>query len=128
MCGAVTEHPYQKIAARNPFRLHPIPPPPAIVVPPEPLLKDDVRLTGLTDVAGRKLALLEVTEPGQTLKRAILAEGELSGVVEVVRIDLGGSRVQLRVRGVEANLAFPPGRSADGPPIPRLTPLLPRRS
>jgi hypothetical protein len=112
------KQPYQTISERNVFGLRPalpdIPPPPLPVrSPPLPI----VRLTGLTDLTGEKVALLEISYPGGPVKKPIMSEGEKADDVEVLEIDLDSSQVRMQIAGVQTNLTFAPPR-ASAPPSP----------
>lgn len=123
--AALASNPYRAIVARNAFRLRTelprLPEPP--VVPPPPAIK--VEVTGVADVIGRKVALVEIASPGQPLLRPIMAEGETVGAVQLLHIDIAQARIRMRIQGVETNLALTtpkPGNVAAKlvPPAPPL--------
>jgi hypothetical protein len=131
------ENPYQIIIDRNPFGLHPIPPPPVAVVetnapaPPPP----DIKLTGITTLLGTPRAMLQV-EDKQTKKAMFptIAEGDsdpISGIV-VVSIDTENMKVRIKNGDAETTLDFKnngvkPGGGAVGavPAVASVPPLHP---
>lgn len=109
-------NPYRTIASRNAFHLRSAEIQPAKSVP-VPVLLPIVFLTGVTDVGGNGRALLEIQEPGKSVSKPILAEGEVSGIVEVLRVDARLGRVKVRIGDAETNLTFEPAK-----PLPPQTP------
>ncbi len=102
-------NPYYPIVERNVFGLKDPPPPPEPKQegPPPP----KITLTGITDVLGRKLALLEWQEPpaaGQPAKKnfSTLTEGQREGKIEVLEIDIKAGIVKVNNYGVTNTLSF----------------------
>jgi hypothetical protein len=124
----VASSPYYAIADRNVFNLQP--PPPVTAPPPAtpaPKVMPQVVITGITDVCGRRQALVEIAEPAKPLIKAVLAEGERVGPLEVVQIDIkqgqvkvniGGEESVLRLRAPPSTVPPPTGRPALLPPPP----------
>ena len=103
-------NPYHPIVERNIFGLKDPPPPPPPEEPKGPP-PPKITLTGITDVLGRKLALLEWQEPpgpGQPLKKnfATLTEGQREGKIEVLEIDVKAGIVKVNNHGVADTLSF----------------------
>jgi hypothetical protein len=73
-------------------------------------------VTGITDVCGRRQVLAEITEASKPAVRPVLAEGESSAGVEVLRIDVEQGRVWARVLGEEMELALQAARPPVAPP------------
>jgi hypothetical protein len=124
---AVSDDRYQSISTRNAFALRePVVPP---VTPPTqtPAPAPKVIVTGLTDVGGVRKALLEITEAGKPVARAILSEGEAMGEVCVLRIDMPANRVKLRVQGTDSFLTLEIGKApaSPAPPTPPGKPSVP---
>jgi hypothetical protein len=120
---------YRTISQRNVFGLRPAlpdPPPPPSPVRSQPL--PDVRLTGLTDLTGKKMVLLEISYPGRAVKKPIMSEGDNTDAVEVLEIDLDRSQVRVQIAGVQTNLTFAPLRSPTPPPRPGLAAVRPPRA
>lgn len=119
---AVPENPYNAISARNPFSLNPPPvaPPADAAVPPPPPPPIQVRLSGLTDLLGRKMAFLVLTEqgPNKQPKSRPLAEGEKESGVEVLSIDFLTRSVKLNNNGQVTNLTFQKLEAAPAAPAP----------
>ncbi|MDB6034195.1 MAG: hypothetical protein JWM16_4533 [Verrucomicrobiales bacterium] len=120
-------NPYASIIDRNPFGLKDPPPPvkdvaPAPVVPPAKVV-----LTGITSLSTAKKCFLEITEqePGKpnTVNRPILMEGERSGSIEVVSIDLQKNMVHIRNGGQEIDLKFEDASKSLASAAPR--PMIP---
>jgi len=122
-------NPYASIIDRNPFGLKDPPPPvkeapPGLITPPAKVI-----LTGITSLLGpnSKKCFLEITEqepgkPGVT-SRPILKEGERSGQVEVVSIDLVANMVHIRNSGQELDLKFDDPSKTTASALPR--PVIP---
>jgi len=104
----VGESPYEVIIERNLFGLKPPPPIQENLTTNLPPTYAAVRLTGLSDLLGKLVAFLEITEPGpgKTTKRQILKPGDRVDGVEVLQIDLRKSQVKIRNAGIETNLTF----------------------
>lgn len=119
---AVPENPYNAISARNPFSLNPPPVAPAAdaALPPPPPPPIQVKLSGLTDLLGRKMAFLVLTEqgPNKQPKSRPLAEGEKESGVEVLSIDFLTRSVKLNNNGQVTNLTFQKLESAPAAPVP----------
>ena len=107
---AVPENPYRPISLRNAFALVPPPvvAPPDVAPPPPPPPPIQVKLSGLTDLLGRKMAFLVLTEqgPGKQPKSRRLAEGEKESGIEVLSIDFDSRSVKLNNNGFVTNLGF----------------------
>ena len=104
-------NPYHPIVERNVFGLKD---PPKIEEPGPPKPPPaNITLTGITDVLGRKLALLEWVEPvipGQpanTKKNySTLTEGQREGQIEVLEIDVKAGTVKVNNYGETKTLSF----------------------
>jgi hypothetical protein len=111
--GAVPgDNPYKGIVERNLFGLKDPPPPPspAELNKPQP---SKIILTGITDILGRKQALMKVpaapAKPGETPKGEqsfILTIGQREGEIEVLEIDPVAGMVKVRNAGVVEELTF----------------------
>jgi hypothetical protein len=116
---------YQIIAERNAFGLRP-----RVAAEPVPnrvsRAAPHVRLTGLTDILGRRQALLEIAEKGRPTIRPVLGEGEACGAVEVCQVDIARALVTLRVDGVAATLTFEPAGADRAPADAKRRPSVPR--
>jgi len=123
-------NPYGPIIDRNPFGLKP-PPVPVAETNQEPATPPpNVKLTGISNLFAKRMALLEITEqqapvrpgqppaPGGTVNRPILAEGESMHGVEVVAIDLEKNKVRILVGGTESELTFEQPKPSGGGPAP----------
>lgn len=96
---------YQTIAASNPFRLKPIPPPPS--TEPEKPPPSNITLTGITTIFNDKLASMEVQQPNGKPKLFLtLSEGQREGDVEMVSIDEKAGVVRINNQGVPQTLDF----------------------
>ena len=126
-------NPYHPIVERNVFGLKDPPPPPE--PKPEGPPPPKITLTGITDVLGRKLALLEWVEPvtpGQPANNkknySTLTEGQREGKVEVLEIDVKAGTVKVNNYGVTNTLSFkddsakPPAASFAAPPAGGIPP------
>lgn len=119
--GAVpADNPYKGIVERNLFGLKDPPPPPnpAEVNKPQP---SKIILTGITDILGRKQALMKIpaapAKPGETPKGEqsfILTIGQREGDIEVLEIDQVAGMVKVRNAGVVEELTF----DKNGPKLP----------
>jgi hypothetical protein len=124
----VANCPYHAIADRNVFNLQPAPP---VNTPPQstpaPKVMPQVFITGITDVCGRRQALVEMTEPGKPSIKAVLTEGGRVGPLEVVQIDIKEGQVKVNVCGEESVLMLRAPPSAVPPPTgqPALLPPSP---
>jgi hypothetical protein len=126
----VANCPYHTIADRNVFNLQPAPrvtPPPQSA--PASKVMPQVFITGITDVCGRRQALVEMSEPGKPPIKAVLTEGERVGPLEVIQIDMKEGQVKVNIFGEEFVLMLrarpstvppPTGRPALLPPTPFL--------
>ena len=98
---------YEFIAGRNVFKLQlPVPAVSSPVKPASNKPTPKVVVTGLTDVCGRKQALIEISEPGEPTIKPVLAEGEEAGLVQLLHIDVGRSLVNVRIHGQTSTLAL----------------------
>lgn len=87
--------PYDVIPDRNVFKLKPLPPPPdPNAVPPTP--PSNVTLTGITDILGDKMALMEEQPQGKPKIYLMLSEGQRDGDVTVVSINQTASTVTIK--------------------------------
>ena len=104
------ENPYKLIPIRNPFGLAAPPPPSTDEAPPPPPPPPPitVKLSGLTDLLGRKIAMLVLTEsgPNKTPRSRQLGEGEKESGVEVLAIDFSSRSVKLNNNGQVTNVTF----------------------
>jgi hypothetical protein len=110
---AALEHPYGSVALRNSFHLRCVAasdPGPETPLPPA-LSAIEVAVTGVTDVCGRRQALLELRTVDQQTARPILGEGDRLDGIEIVQIDVRESRVVARIHGKETVLTFHPGEA-----------------
>jgi hypothetical protein len=113
------ENPFAIIVERNVFRLLPFVYSPELVREPPPKVLPKIVLTGITDVCGRKQALVEISETGRPSTRPVLTEGESFAGVKVEVIDVDEGRVKLSVQGEVLDL----GLQAAQPP-PQRAPVL----
>jgi hypothetical protein len=104
--SATKDASFQVIPIRNVFQLQPYVTPVPPVPPPLPKVIPKVVITGKTDVCGRKRALVEITEPGRSLTKPVLSEGEQAGQVEVLHIDVSRGLVDVRIHGEQSTLAL----------------------
>jgi hypothetical protein len=113
--AAMVESPWGIITAQNVFRLQPVvlQQKPVEEAPRKPAPK--VVVTGITDVCGRRLALVEILEPGKLLSKPLLAEGDRFGSVQVLQIDLGHDRVRVRIDGEDSDLLLKTGYGLETP-------------
>jgi hypothetical protein len=119
------ENPYQVIWIRDPFRLrYAVEEMQSAKVTP-PKLVPKVQVTGLTNLGGKKRALLEITSPGKPERKPILAEGETVDEVTVLVIDVDRSRIEVKIGGVETSLTLQTGGSFTGQNTSVLHPLTP---
>ncbi|MBL9170192.1 MAG: hypothetical protein JNN07_20830 [Verrucomicrobiales bacterium] len=104
------DNPFRRIVERNAFALLPPPPPPPQDAPPPPPPPPPitVKLTGLTDLRGKKKAYLVLTEqgPNKQPKYVSLTEGEATDNVEVLTIDIGTKFVKINNNGQFTNMTF----------------------
>jgi hypothetical protein len=104
------ENPYSAIVARNPFGLREIPIPPhepakEIVTLPE----KEIKITGLTTLLDRPVAMLELFDPKtkNTERPPLLHEGDPFGDgFTLVAIDPISESVRVRHHGMETTLDF----------------------
>jgi hypothetical protein len=94
--------PYQGIVDRNVFGLKPPPPPGPTAPEPPPAPK--VTLTGITTILGKKQVLGKFQMPAKPPEQAkevpfILAEGEASGDIEILEVDVKAGNVKLKDYG-----------------------------
>ncbi len=98
-------NPYSIIAERNVFHLNP-PPPPA--PPPEPTKADlpIIKITGIVRIGNQVRALFveESKDKKETPTYYNLAAGERQGILEVVKIDPEGQKVDVINSGKAATL------------------------
>lgn len=119
--------PYAGIIERNVFGLKPAPPPPdpELSKPPPP----KITLTGITDILGKKLALMETPPPpakaGETAKSKqsyMLSVGQRKDDIEVLDIDFASRSVKVNNGGQEFTLTLekdgPKTGSGGGGPAP----------
>lgn len=105
--GQDEANPYAIISERNVFHLNP-PPPPA---PPPEAPKADlpvIKITGIVKI-GDQLRALFVSEPKDKKDTPTfynLAEGEKQGILEVVKIDQMGEKVDVINSGTKATLTM----------------------
>jgi hypothetical protein len=133
--AAVKPNPYEKIPDRNVFHLIPVPSGPVGEVPPPPRRPPPkIFITGLVELGGIPKALFEINEPGQPVRRSILAAGGAAGALEVLNVDVAAERVRVRIDGDEETLSIekpkptattPPLKTPPMPPTPTLTPRPP---
>jgi len=114
----VRESPYDKIAARNLFDLHPAvttsqTPPPVVQQLP------NVKLTGITTILGKPLALLTIAATkSQSAESVILALGQAVNGIEVKAIDEKAGVVRILNGGEPQMLNFEPATSPGMQPNP----------
>lgn len=120
---AASDHlkPYDSIAGRNLFNLHPAPSTDVVVTskPPLPM----ITLTGITTILGKKVAFLTVSggKPGQPSGFWMLAEGQVQNDVMVERIDERAGMVRVLNHGEMEVLGFgPDGGKAFGVGLGRI--------
>ncbi len=118
--AAVAPNPYGRISESNVFRLQPPHPQPTTNPEPPPRrLLPKIFITGLIEVRGVPRALVEIAEPGQPVKRPILAAGSTFDLLEVLQIDVVGERVRVRIDGDDETLSIEkPKPSTAAPPPP----------
>ena len=114
--NGAAENPFAVIFARNVFRLRPFQDQTHVVEKAPPKVLPKIVVTGVTDVCGRKQALVEISEIGKPSTRPVLAEGETFAGVQVVEIDVEESLVKVRVMGEEIELDLQPARPSPPPP------------
>jgi len=120
---------YDVISERNIFKLRPM-----VVAPPADSQKDPpskVTLTGITDILGGKMALMEVQPQGGKPKLFLmLAEGQRDGDVSLISIDQKAGTVTIKNQDVTQTLdmadagkraASAPAVAGGGSPIPSPT-------
>ncbi len=98
-------------------------------LPPEPEPKEDLRLTGLIEIKGGRMALFTVTEPGKPNSYFTVCEGEQNDWLEVKSVNVKEGTIKARLKkpvvrerriGVEVPLSL----HDDGPlsPLPPSAP------
>jgi hypothetical protein len=116
--AASSENPYQGIVQRNVFDVRP-PPAPIVEAPPAPPLPE-IWLNGLTDILGRKQALLKVRFPSKPPKEEsyIFGEGQREGDIEILAIDVRAGTVKVKNFDTIMNLSVEANSSklANAPP------------
>jgi hypothetical protein len=68
----------------------------------------EVRVSGLTDIPGRGLALLEVqaSGPKEACRKLVLAEGQVAEGIELIQVDAFAGKARIRLGSVEKELAL----------------------
>lgn len=97
---------FELISGRNIFKLQPVLAPTLPVPPALPKVMPKVVITGITDICGRRQVLAEISDPGRPAAKAVLAEGERVGLVEVLHIDVGRGLVDMRIHGEQSTLSL----------------------
>ena len=92
---------YASIPQRNVFALQPAAHPVSVAKVVETKPVAEIRVAGLTDLGGRRRALLEICEAGHAPARSIIEEGQLSGGIRVLCVDLERGEVRLAMDGRE---------------------------
>ena len=116
--AAVTPNPYARISGSNIFRLQPPRVEPPITPPPAARrILPKIFITGLIELHGVPRALLEITEPGQPVKRPILAAGGTCDLLQVLQIDVVGERVRVRIDGEEELLSIEKPKPSTARPV-----------
>jgi hypothetical protein len=113
--AAVTPNPYIRISDSNIFRLQPPRPDKPEKPPPPNRLIPQIFITGLVELHGVPQALVEISEPGQPVKRPILAAGGASEHLEILQIDVVGERVRVLIDGEEKLLSIEKPKSSGSP-------------
>ena len=114
-------NPYQAISERNSFQLK-TPEVRKTEPAPKPKAATDVVLTGITDLGGKRRALLEISSPGQAVQKPVLSEGDSLGTIQVLKIDVPQGEVRLTIDGVESTLSFRRPKPVAGPRTAALLP------
>jgi len=108
--GATSESRFETIPLRNAFALRAPIPVPTVTPPASAVAQPKVVVTGITDLGGTSKVLLESTDPGRPVARAILSEGDTFGFVRVLQIDVPAGRVKVRIRDIESTLTLESAR------------------
>ena len=110
LVSETSANPYEGISTRNVFALKP---PLALTAPPDSTVPpSNITLCGITDILGRKQALLKAQvpprPPAQPAKEEsyILTEGQSEGGVEVLAIDQKAGTVKVNNHGAIQTLDF----------------------
>jgi hypothetical protein len=111
---------YDGIPERNIFKLRP-PQLAALTQPPAPKVKPAVRLTGVTDLTGSAIALLEIQWPGKPAEFATLRTGESHGDITVSSIKPLSGEAVIQIAGETEVLGL---KKPDLGQSPRLTPAV----
>jgi hypothetical protein len=109
---------FKDIEQRNAFGLTAQPLPPALE--PPLISRPKLILTGITTVLGDKRVLLKEQTPsgkGEAETSLILTEGEKSGPIQVLMVDVAAGRVQVNNSGTVMMLTF----EKNGPKAPSAT-------
>jgi hypothetical protein len=100
------ENRFETIFVRNAFALKASIAQP-VVTPPLPTLPlPKVLIIGLTDLGGLPKALLEITDPGKAVLRPIVLDGDILGVIRILRIDVPAGTVKICIGDVESTLSL----------------------
>jgi hypothetical protein len=96
--GSTSANPYQKIGEHNLFGLQPPPPVNQVAGTPPP----QIVLNGLTTVFGDKRALFKTLPTADSPKEQsyILAEGQRTGEIEVLSVDMKAGTVTINNHGI----------------------------
>jgi len=107
--AAAQDDTYGTIARRNAFHLGA----PKVQTAAPPRLESPrpkVLLTGVTDIGGKKRALVEILEAGKPARKAVVAEGDTVNTVQVLHIDVLRAQVKVRIAEVESSLSLGDGK------------------
>jgi len=100
--AGASQNRYSDIASKNIYRLRTAPVAKTNEPPFELLPK--VTLTGVTDILGEKMALLEVQPPGKTKISLVLCSGQADGEITLLSINQGLAEVTIRNRDTTQTL------------------------
>lgn len=120
-----SDNPYGAIVERNIFDLHDPPPPKEEKKETPP--PANIKLNGITTIFGNKQALFMVTEKAEAGKTAtsrslILAEGQRSGVLEVLEINPKARTARIKNDDIESVINIETNKTAaSGGPAPAPT-------